>query len=48
MMQNTTHDLWLRPRLDRGADLTGQLAQLRVAGCEKVFRDKLTGHSFVS
>src|SRR6202008_4298349 len=24
-------------------DLTGQLAQLKVAGCEKVFRDKLTG-----
>jgi DNA invertase Pin-like site-specific DNA recombinase len=24
-------------------DLTGQLAQLKTAGCEKVFRDKLTG-----
>jgi DNA invertase Pin-like site-specific DNA recombinase len=26
-----------------GQDLTGQLNQLRVAGCEKIFRDKLTG-----
>ena len=24
-------------------DLTGQLAQLKLAGCEKVFREKLTG-----
>jgi Resolvase, N terminal domain len=24
-------------------DLTGQLAQLRAAGCEKVFREKITG-----
>jgi Resolvase, N terminal domain len=24
-------------------DLTGQLAQLKAAGCEKVFREKLTG-----
>ncbi len=31
-------------RASTGAqDLTGQLAQLEAAGCEKVFRDKLTG-----
>jgi DNA invertase Pin-like site-specific DNA recombinase len=24
-------------------DLTSQLAQLKAAGCEKVFREKLTG-----
>ena len=24
-------------------DLTGQLAQLRAGGCEKVFREKITG-----
>jgi DNA invertase Pin-like site-specific DNA recombinase len=31
-------------RVSTGAqDLTGQLAQLMAAGCEKVFRDKLTG-----
>ena len=27
----------------RAQDLTGQFAQLKAAGCEKVFRDKLTG-----
>src|SRR5271170_1580230 len=31
-------------RVSTGAqDLTGQLAQLKAAGCEKVFREKLTG-----
>jgi DNA invertase Pin-like site-specific DNA recombinase len=31
-------------RVSTGAqDLTGQLAQLKAAGCEKVFREKITG-----
>jgi hypothetical protein len=31
-------------RVSTGAqDLTSQLAQLKAAGCEKVFREKLTG-----
>jgi DNA invertase Pin-like site-specific DNA recombinase len=31
-------------RLSTGAqDLTSQLAQLKAAGCEKVFREKITG-----
>ena len=31
-------------RVSTGAqDLTGQLAQLKAAGCEKVFREKMTG-----
>ncbi len=31
-------------RVSTGAqDLTGQLAQLSAAGCETVFREKLTG-----
>jgi DNA invertase Pin-like site-specific DNA recombinase len=32
-------------RVSTGAqDLTSQLAQLKAVGCEKVFREKLTGH----
>ena len=31
------------PSLDRGADLTNQLTQLKAAGCETVFREKITG-----
>jgi DNA invertase Pin-like site-specific DNA recombinase len=37
------HDLRLRPRFDRRARPHRPLAQLKAAGCEKVFRDKLTG-----
>jgi hypothetical protein len=37
------HDLRLRPRLDHAQDLASQLAQLKAAGCEKVFREKITG-----
>ena len=37
------HDLRLCSRLDRAQDLTSQLAELKAAGWEKVFREKITG-----
>jgi hypothetical protein len=37
------YDLRLRPRLDGGANLTGATAQLKAAGCQKIYREKITG-----
>jgi DNA invertase Pin-like site-specific DNA recombinase len=37
------HDLRLCPRLTDAQDLTSQLAQLKAAGCEKIFREKIIG-----
>jgi DNA invertase Pin-like site-specific DNA recombinase len=37
------HDLRLCSRLDVGPRPRQQLAQLKAAGCEKVFREKITG-----
>jgi DNA invertase Pin-like site-specific DNA recombinase len=37
------HDIWLCPRVDRRSRRTGQARQLKAAGCEKVFREKITG-----
>jgi DNA invertase Pin-like site-specific DNA recombinase len=42
-MHNCGHDLRLCPRLDRRPRSHHQLAQLKAAGCEKTFREKLTG-----
>jgi DNA invertase Pin-like site-specific DNA recombinase len=46
-MQNSdaesAHDLRLRPRLDRRSRPVRPACPTKAAGCEKVFRDKLTG-----
>jgi DNA invertase Pin-like site-specific DNA recombinase len=42
-MQNAGHDLRLRARLDCRPRRNRQGRQLKAAGCEKVFREKITG-----
>jgi hypothetical protein len=43
LAQNGRHDLRLCPRLATAAqDETGQVRQLKAAGCEKVFGEKIT------
>jgi hypothetical protein len=37
------HDLRLCPRPDGRPRRTGQVRQLKAAGCEKVFREKIAG-----
>ena len=36
------HDLWLCTRLITGQDLAQQLAQLDAAGCDKIYREKVS------
>src|SRR5438105_3878508 len=40
---SSRYDLRLCPRLDRRPRPHQQLAQLKAAGCERVFREKITG-----